>query len=318
MGTTILIGTKVNRYGIPRKRIGYLKNLKCKRFLGSIIINDKKYCLDQISDEDNVWFYHKSEYLMKTYGITIEQYYRLCMYGSVFTVPICKYCGKQLQFRELNYGYYPVCSKKDCKTRYRSEGSWLRTEKMLDMASKKMTMYNKSIWDSLNKNERSEKIKKNKTKMSSDFKSHLSVTRKNKSLLSRICNKVFTTSCKMIGRELTSLAYTKDYKIVCRWTKEAFMTYGEPNDICEFYIATAGNKFKFGISHNSDYRAKSAEYDNIKVIFRSSRINIAELEYLIKMDLKISKEYIDWSRVSEFRKSYNNHIDKFKLTSSQS
>lgn len=254
---------------------------------------------------------------MKTYGITIEQYFRLCKYGSVFITPVCKYCGKELQFRELNYGYYPVCSEKECKSRYRSEGSWLRTEKMISMASKKMTDYNNKTWSSLNKTQRTERRRKCIEKRDPEFESHLSVTRKNKSILNKIYDKAFIASCKMIGRELSSLAYTKDYNMICKWTRDNFMSHGEPDDICEFYIATAGNKFKFGISINSNNRAKNAEYDNIKVIFRSSRVNIAELEYLIKLDLKISKEYIDWDRVPEFRKSYNSHIDKFKLIPSQ-
>lgn len=72
MGSIVNNNLKVNRRGKPRNRIGYLRKLTCKRNLGKIVINDDKYCLDQISDEENIWFYRKESYLMETYGITLQ------------------------------------------------------------------------------------------------------------------------------------------------------------------------------------------------------------------------------------------------------
>ena len=92
---------------------------------------------------------------METYGITLHQYYNVCTYGSVFRTPVCKYCGNDLQFRELNYGYYPVCKDKKCKSRYRSESDWLRTESMKMMHSERFTRYNNEVkWKDKTKEDR--------------------------------------------------------------------------------------------------------------------------------------------------------------------
>lgn len=310
MGSTVNINLKVNRRGKPRNTIGYLRNLTCKRYPGRIIINDEKYCLDQLSEEDNVWFYKKDKYLMETYGITLQQYYNVCMYGSVFRTPLCKYCGNDLQFRELSYGYYPVCRNKECKSRYRSEGDWLRTESMKEVHSKLFTKYNNEVkWKDKTKEDRRIINSKwrNKNVYSKGLTSLVSKTR-------RIRNSIINLSNKLIGKNLyhafrSSWNKSNAYLSISKFVKYSFLLKGNLDDVCYFYIATSNEgDFKYGVTVDILERKRLGNYRNIKCILKSTRLIVAELEYQVKINLKSSSEYMDWKNVRKFMNSYKESI----------
>ena len=306
MGSTVNSNIRINRRGKPRNRIGYLKSLTCKRNLGHIVINESKYCLDQISEEDNVWFYRKEKYLMETYGITVQQYYNICMYGSVFRTPLCKYCGSDLQFRELNYGYYPVCKNKNCKSRYRSEGEWLRTESLKKLKSERFTRYNNEVkWNGKTKEERCE--------MTSSWRNR-KIEYNNESLniklsrTKRIKNSIQNLVNKLIGKNLYHAfrsSWKESYIGKSKFVKYSFLLKGNLDDVCYFYIATTDkNEFKYGVTSNISERKRLGSYKNIKCIFKSSRLIVAELEYQVKMNMMSSSEFMNWHDVRKFMNSY--------------
>lgn len=313
MGSTVNNNLKVNRRGKPRNRIGYLRKLTCKRNLGKIVINDDKYCLDQISDEENIWFYRKESYLMETYGITLQQYYNLCMYGSVFRTPLCKYCGNELQFRELNYGYYPVCKDKQCKSRHRSEGEWLRTDLMKSIASKNITRYNNEVkWKNKTKEEKYEitaSWRSGRVKQYDGLNIQVSRTR-------RIRNSIQNLANRLIGKNLYHSfrsSWRESYIGKAKFVKYSFLLKGDLKDPCYFYISTTdSNEFKYGVTINSSERMRLGNYKNIKIIFSSSRVIVAELEYQVKLNMKSSNEFLEWKNVRSFMDAYKSSIEFIK------
>lgn len=312
MGSTYNKNKKINRYGVPRNRIGYLRNLTCKRNKGKIVIRSDGYCLDQISIDENKWFYNKSRYLMKTYGLTIIQYYNLCMYGSPLIYPVCRYCGRELQFRELNYGYYPVCSSKKCKSLNRSEISYFNSEELKDLNRKRITEYNNEIkWKNKSKDYR-------RSTLDNFISESLKSRRNNRKLIKdesrrvKVKNEIYRLVNMLIGCDLYSIF--RDWSLtpdkIIEFTRNSFLSRGEPDDLCSFYIATLRNgNFKFGVSKNFELRSKLGNYKNIKPIVTSTRIKVAYLEYNIKMDLKLTKEELPWSDVRLFMNSFNKFID---------
>lgn len=71
--------------------------------------------LDQLKEED-AWISRAfmSRYLKRTYGLSIQEYYNLVVYGSKEATPKCPYCGNNKAFYKLIYGYYYTCSSHDC------------------------------------------------------------------------------------------------------------------------------------------------------------------------------------------------------------
>ena len=95
-------------------------------------------------------------------------------------------------------------------------------------------------------------------------------------------------------------------RIMCQGCYSRFIALGNESDICEFYIAsTFDGQFKFGISEDSLSRKSKMSYKKVKVIKCDTRVNIAKLEYDIKIKLNSPKEYLPWSEVHNFIKIFN-------------
>lgn len=313
MGSTYSYNKLTERYGVRRLRIGELNSLKCKRNIGSIIIRDDGYCLDQISDENNVWFYNKSRYLMKRYGITVVQYYNICIYGSASRTPVCKYCGKDLRFRELNYGYYPTCGCRECKRKHRSEGPWLRTENMREITSKSITRYNNEVkWKDKSLEEKRE-INKNWRRSPGKsenpyFTIKVSKTRRIKCMSRRLSDYLLS---RVANLRYDEYKFHKSSDDISKFTMNSFATRGNPEDICSFYIATlSNNRFKFGVTSKGYGRKSMGNYKNMKILINSDRVTISLLEYHIKKKLSSSKEVMNWKDTYKFRSAY---IESMKL-----
>ena len=301
---------RTERYGIPRNNVKYLNSLKCKRFNGSIIINENGYALDQISENDNIWFYHKSEYLMKTYGIRIEDYYRIVIYGSSSYFPVCKYCGKDCQFRSLRDGYYMSCCSRECTGVIKRENALINfnTPEAKKKSSKSISKFNRERWDNFSEEERNEFIKTWGSNPNRDRKGpHLSNTIK---IVRNSSNDISKSIVNKLLFDIIEHNVVKDFSFKAR---AGYLSRGEPNDECYFYIAVnSKGLFKFGVTRDIEYRLNHWRdpYRKIKPLFKSTRIFVANLEFLIKLDLKIIRESIEWNRVEEFRKSY---IKNYKL-----
>lgn len=115
----------------------------------------------------------------------------------------------------------------------------------------------------------------------------------------------------MIGFERETYTSTK---VVATWNFKKFLSNGNLDDLCEFYIAKTIDKFKFGVSITLAESGWYKHYIKSKVILRLPRIQAGLLEYLIKLDMDIDTEYIDWNLVEKFRRSYSNNL---KLITSQ-
>jgi hypothetical protein len=103
-------------------------------------------------------------------------------------------------------------------------------------------------------------------------------------------------------------------KVVATWNFKKYLFEGSLIDNCNFYIAKTATQFKFGITNEEYYIGWNKDYLKRKILFWSNRLRVASLEYLIKLDLDIDTEYLDWNRVSEFRESY---LKYYNLTINQ-
>lgn len=93
--------------------------------------------------------------------------------------------------------------------------------------------------------------------------------------------------------------------------RSSFLSRGDYSDQCQFYIGTTiQNKFKYGVTILSEDRIYFSKGDepklkNIKIIFEGTRFQLANLEYLIGVDLNQVEETLEFSNLSRFRISYN-------------
>jgi hypothetical protein len=90
-----------------------------------------------------------------------------------------------------------------------------------------------------------------------------------------------------------------------------FLNLGELDDICCLYISiTEDDRFKFGASEDLDIRSVRMHYKNSKKLFIGTRLQVADLELLIKYHLKSYHEFLDWTPyMSEFRSAYLNSLN---------
>ena len=100
-----------------------------------------------------------------------------------------------------------------------------------------------------------------------------------------------------------------DPKVQALAARNKFINAGDANDLCEFYIASYDKYFKFGVSYNTEFRAYRMNYNNYKIILRASRIEVAELEYKIKLKLNKTDEWLlfNYQEVHKFIVAFNQH-----------
>lgn len=98
---------------------------------GTIIFDKESYkYLDQIDGKTLVSGNYISVYLMKTYGLTAQEYYNLVMYGGVNNTPVCYKCGKPREFIKISHGYKVRC--KECLDKCHQP----KPEKVYDVGTK--------------------------------------------------------------------------------------------------------------------------------------------------------------------------------------
>lgn len=91
--------------------------------------------------------------------------------------------------------------------------------------------------------------------------------------------------------------------------RSQFLTYGLESDKCFFYIAIDGSELKYGICTDPDRRFLIQKYDKYKVIFTGTRLQVANLEYWIKIELRNHSELIPYNHeLHKFRKAYVNSL----------
>lgn len=81
--------------------------LTCKRNKGEFITSNR-WILDQISDEDNKWYWSGNSsfrlHLERDYGITIEQYWNIIHGLPMDYHPECPVCGTPVKFHRPSHG----------------------------------------------------------------------------------------------------------------------------------------------------------------------------------------------------------------------
>ena len=107
---------------------------------------------------------------------------------------------------------------------------------------------------------------------------------------------------------------TLDSKI--KRLRSGFISYGNPNDPCCFYIAkTASGYFKFGAAYDSWTRFKCSSYEDqyldYKEVYYGSRIEVADLEALVKYELGDASEFIKFiSTMEYFRNAFRRAVKR--------
>ena len=98
-----------------------------------------------------------------------------------------------------------------------------------------------------------------------------------------------------------------------------FLSYGDFNDDCEFYITIFNGKFKYGVSINSSNRIHCNQSfykvpeSKFKIIFKGTRLEVANLEALVKLNLDEASEYLDFNNTMyKFRKSFIKSLQDLK------
>lgn len=88
--------------------------LKVYHSPGKIIKLKTNYYQDQLSEDfKGMGGKSRSRYLMDTYGLTVEEYYCLVVYGDKDYRPKCSCykCNNRTKFGGLAFGYYKYCSQ---------------------------------------------------------------------------------------------------------------------------------------------------------------------------------------------------------------
>lgn len=90
-----------------------------------------------------------------------------------------------------------------------------------------------------------------------------------------------------------------------------FLSYGNEEDSCILYATyISDGRFKYGVTTTLESRKHSISYNgfyyvNPKILFKGTRLQVANLEAWIKLDFE-AKEYLEKS--SEFFKSFRKHL----------
>jgi hypothetical protein len=120
--------------------------LACRRYPGKIITKGEgkrmKY-LDQVWLDDGTWIgaFHMRSYLQKYYGLTMQQYYNILMYGDPNKTPICR-CGKKLKFLNFSHGYTKTCCDEVCENElHRLAGIRYATEFWLNITKEEKKQF---------------------------------------------------------------------------------------------------------------------------------------------------------------------------------
>lgn len=258
---------------------------------------------DQLSDQE-VWIHKNSmsRYLRNNYGLTSQEYYNLIIYGDKNFIPRCSIegCDNPVRFLRLLSGYLSVCSN-DCNNKLRS-----------------ININNYYLYRSPEK-----EIEHNERLSKSARLYHSNLTEERKNELSAIYSKgvKLAYSINPEYKEKISKSSTlmwmnrrnnpEKYKEVCRLHSERLRkTYENPSDariksqarrdqtyinkcyprytMMYLYIGETDNGlFKFGISHDPDYRVKFLKLRNPRILIKGKLNKISRLEYKLKTKLNL-------------------------------
>jgi len=107
------------------------ENLICKRGFGEIVRYDDRYSIDQIAVNDGIKVSDSNQttYYKKNYGITVQEYYNICVKGNINYTQKCfrPECNNLVKIRHMSEGYRKYCGY-SCQGIHIHEGKPLSIE----------------------------------------------------------------------------------------------------------------------------------------------------------------------------------------------
>lgn len=251
---------------------------------GTLIRANKKYFADQLLDGTTSMSYKKqgtTGYLRVKYGITQEDYYIIVVLkGDKSKIHKCelKTCDNKTEFIDLYKGYRKFCclSHKD--------------------AHKFLTGDETGRWTKEMRSDRARKSALNQVKNGTLNLLDGEISRRTQRRLveqglhhwqGEIGSRTATERLLRMSAEGTNPFLSN--KVSIKSARIHFINAGNPGDTCYLYLATPTGRpdlIKIGASRTPDrrlnFRGKKC-YDNIEIIRESTRLEIADIEYAIKM-----------------------------------
>jgi len=103
-----------------------------------------------------------------------------------------------------------------------------------------------------------------------------------------------------------------------RSRRTAFILKGSPDDPCSMYITkVTSGYYKFGITYDLEYRSYLSgmvdKFIDPKIIYKSTRVRVANLEAYIKLYLNTNTEYLELTQLSEFYNVFDKLMNNLDL-----
>lgn len=226
--------------------------------------------LTEIPNVYDGWIFKSNfrRYLNDTYNLTSEEYYNLIMYGDKNHVTMCSYpgCTERVDFISIQRGY-----KRGCCDEHSRAIAWMdesRHELQAEVGRKSMKKINENLW------------------YSDDYEDF----RKSQS-----------ERCSIRMSE-----YNSDPEFAKKATCSAARSYALNmfDKTCLFYIWTREDYLKIGVSssiHSIEGKI-NAFCPDMLIAYEGSTIDLAELEYQIKMNYKSlwGNEFFSRDKFNEF------------------
>lgn len=228
-------------------------------------IGNTWYYVDQLSEDFNYFFRaYAQEYLSEHYGITTEQYYNLIINKDInYEGNRCPYCNRIKKFEGLQLGYdkSKTCLSTECVSKIYSESShYHRT-----LAAKQGKLWFQS-------EEGRKRVSETTTRRNIEW------GKKGIAVFSDLATNRYVQKCNFLSK-----GYDED-PAVLYWARTS--TLGQ---------------FKIGVTTNLEVRLASSQgrLRYIYPILESTRLEVAELEFLVKEHFNTASEYFDCNKFKE-------------------
>lgn len=261
---------------------------------GELLLDDRGYLIDQLNKSLPKMGRYRSVYLEKTYSLTERDYYIIVVcYGDENNLGKCQYpgCNNLRKFnRLLPTSKIPVVASCCCEKHIRQFNG------MNIVANQTIKFWQQQDYSLRRTPEAREASRQRALQQVKDGK-HPWQKENSKDLRERLIKEGKNPIINM-WRDRDELQKSnldiydpkkmKDIDYVLYSERESFAHRENPDDICYLYITDLDNdRFKIGATKNLENRAKrnryhGLQYINPRILYTSTRIIIAEFEYLIK------------------------------------
>lgn len=250
--------------------------------------------LDQLNNLSKINTRKRSSYLKRTYNLTeLEYYIIVVLEGDESKLPICSYinpktkekCSNIRKFRSLvpSRGdiFYDGCEHhtSNVAAQIKQRENYKKGTTGLQKADRKS-----KIWR--------EKLRKHAIKQMKEGNSIFSPDSIRRKDIPKPISSIKISGYNKIFSELGIDKDNATIEELILVDRNMFLNKGNPKDICYYYIVDFrdSDMFKLGVTANIDSRIKRGyhglKYENISILFKSTREIIAEIEYKVKLEFK--------------------------------